>query len=48
MWDRRHLTRTWLNEHAELVDEARFMRVDVYHYRFSPDIERQSVGETVE
>jgi 4-amino-4-deoxy-L-arabinose transferase-like glycosyltransferase len=48
MWDRRHLTRTWLNEHAELVDEVRFMRVDVYHYRFCPDIERQSVGETVE
>ena len=33
MWDSRHLTRAWLDQHAELVDQAHFMRVDLYHYR---------------
>ncbi len=33
-WDQRHLTRGWLDAHADLVDHARFTRVDVYHYRF--------------
>jgi mannosyltransferase len=37
LWDRRHLTRAWLDEHATLTDQAHFMRVDVYHYRFSAD-----------
>jgi uncharacterized membrane protein len=45
LWDKRHLTRTWLDEHAELVDEGHFMRVDVYHYQFQPGfIQRQSWG----
>jgi hypothetical protein len=45
LWDKRHLTRTWLNEHAELVEEGHFMRVDVYHYQFrSGFIQRQSWG----
>lgn len=33
LWDRRHLTRAWLDEHATLVEEAHFTRVDVYRYR---------------
>ncbi len=37
LWDRRHLTRAWLDEHATRIDEAHFMRVDVYHYRFNAD-----------
>ncbi|MBN1995315.1 MAG: glycosyltransferase family 39 protein [Anaerolineae bacterium] len=36
LWDNRHLTRAWLNKHAHLVDEAHFMRVDVYHYQMRP------------
>ncbi|MFQ5614521.1 MAG: glycosyltransferase family 39 protein [Anaerolineae bacterium] len=32
MWDRRGLTRGWLEEHARLVEEAHFRRVDVYQY----------------
>ena len=35
-WDSRHLVRTWLDEHAHLVDKANFVRVDVYHYQFRP------------
>ncbi len=35
-WDSRHLTRAWLEAHAQLIDQAHFMRVDVYHYRFQP------------
>ncbi len=38
MWDNRGLTRAWLNQHADLVDEAHFMRVDVYHYRLKPGL----------
>lgn len=38
LWDKRHLTRTWLNEHASLTSEAHFMRVDVYHYQFNSDL----------
>ena len=46
-WDKRHLVRAWLNENAELVDRATFMRVDVYHYRLQPgSIESQS-GEAL-
>jgi len=37
LWDRRHLTRAWLDEHATLTDQAHFMRVDVYHYRLNAD-----------
>ncbi|RME46473.1 MAG: hypothetical protein D6796_08995, partial [Caldilineae bacterium] len=33
-WDRRHLTRDWLNRHATLTDEAHFTGVDVYRYTF--------------
>ncbi|MEW5957432.1 MAG: glycosyltransferase family 39 protein [Chloroflexota bacterium] len=36
LWDQRHLTRAWLDEHAQLTDQAHFMRVDVYYYRFTP------------
>jgi mannosyltransferase len=32
MWDERSLVRAWLDEHRERVDEASFMRVDVYRY----------------
>jgi uncharacterized membrane protein len=47
-WDQRRLTRAWLNTHAELVDQASFMRVEVSHYRFRPGvIESQSVGSSV-
>jgi 4-amino-4-deoxy-L-arabinose transferase-like glycosyltransferase len=35
-WDSRRLTRAWLDAHAELVDQAHFMRVDLYHYQFRP------------
>jgi hypothetical protein len=48
LWDKRHLTRAWLDEHADLVDEAHFMRVDVYHYQLRPGtIETQSTGAPV-
>lgn len=44
-WDKRYLTRTWLDAHAHLVDQAHFVRVDVYHYQFQPGvIETQRVG----
>lgn len=33
-WDRRHLTRQWLDDNATLVDQAHFISVDVYQYRF--------------
>jgi len=33
-WDRRHLTRDWLNRHATLTGEAHFTGVDVYRYTF--------------
>jgi uncharacterized membrane protein len=49
MWDNRRLTRAWLNEHADLVDAAHFMRVDLYHYRLRPGtIESPSVGAGIE
>jgi len=35
-WDSRHLMRAWLNQNAALVDQAHFMRVDVYHYQLQP------------
>ena len=38
VWDRRHMVRAWLDQNAELVDKANFMRVDLYHYRLSPRI----------
>jgi hypothetical protein len=48
-WDSRHLTRTWLDAHAQLVDQARFVRVDIYHYSFQPDRdETQRLGEEVD
>jgi hypothetical protein len=44
-WDNRRLTRAWLDTHAQLVDQAHFMRVDVYRYQFQPGvIESQSLG----
>lgn len=36
LWDQRQLVRGWLDENAALVDEAHFMRVDVYHYQLRP------------
>jgi len=36
LWDSRGLVKTWLDEHAHLLDEAGFMRVTVYHYRLTP------------
>ena len=33
LWDERGLVRQWLDDHANRVDEAHFMRVDVYYYR---------------
>jgi hypothetical protein len=48
LWDKRHLTRAWLDEHTELVDKANFMRVDVYHYQLRPGtIETQSTEAPV-
>jgi hypothetical protein len=45
LWDNRHLTRAWLNEHGELVNEAHFVGVDVYRYRLRPGtIETPSLG----
>lgn len=35
-WDKRHLTRQWLDEHATRQDEAHFTGVDIYRYRFEP------------
>jgi len=32
LWDSRDLTRTWLDQHARLVESASFTLVDVYHY----------------
>lgn len=37
IWDNRHLTRAWLDSHTQLIDQAHFVRVDVYHYYFKPD-----------
>lgn len=34
MWDERRLTRQWLNENANLVDQQRFIGVEVYKYEF--------------
>lgn len=49
LWDNRHLTRAWLNQNAELVDEAHFVRVDLYYYRLRPGaIKRQSLGTVIE
>lgn len=48
-WDNRHLVRAWLDEHADLVDKANFMRVDVYHYQLRPGtIEAQSTRTVIE
>ncbi len=44
LWDNRRLSRSWLNEHAHLVDEIHFTRVDVYHYQLRPGtIDRPSL-----
>jgi hypothetical protein len=49
MWDKRRLTQAWLNNHAHLVDEAHFMRVDVYYYQLQPGtIESQGTGRVNE
>jgi hypothetical protein len=46
LWDNRHLTRAWLNQNAELVDEAHFVGVDVYHYLLRPGlIEQPGIGD---
>ncbi len=45
-WDNRRLTRAWLDANAQLLDQAHFMRVDLYHYQFRPGvIESQSVSQ---
>ncbi len=36
LWDQHQLARAWLNKNADLVDEAHFIRVDVYHYQLRP------------
>ena len=36
LWDSRDLTRAWLAAHAELLEAASFVLVDVYHYRLHP------------
>jgi len=33
LWDSRDLTRTWLDQHAQLLESASFTLVDVYHYK---------------
>ncbi|MFN8457492.1 MAG: hypothetical protein U0401_23005 [Anaerolineae bacterium] len=44
-WDSRRLTRAWLDAHADLIEQATFTRVAVYHYRFRLGaIESQSLG----
>ncbi len=35
LWDSRDLARTWLDQHARLVESASFTLVDVYHYDLS-------------
>jgi mannosyltransferase len=32
LWDSRDLTRTWLDQHAQLMESVSFTLVDVYHY----------------
>ncbi|MCB0192928.1 MAG: glycosyltransferase family 39 protein [Anaerolineae bacterium] len=50
-WDQRRLVRKWLDSNADLIDEVRFTRVDVYRYQFRPgaieteSIETQSPGQ---
>jgi uncharacterized membrane protein len=46
-WDNRHLVRVWLNENADLVDEANLRRVDIYHYRLRPSLIEMQKGETL-
>jgi uncharacterized membrane protein len=36
LWDSRDLARAWFTQHAQLVESAHFVLVDVYHYRL-PD-----------
>ena len=44
VWDSRGLAKTWLSTHADLLAEAHFTRVDVYHYRLAPGaVDQQSV-----
>ena len=44
-WDRRHLVRAWLNQNADLIAQAHFKHVDVYHYQFRPGtIQSQSTA----
>jgi mannosyltransferase len=35
LWDARDLARTWLDQHARLVESASFTLVEVYHYDLS-------------
>lgn len=37
-WDQRRLVRSWLDQNAELVDQANFQRVALYHYRLRPGL----------
>ncbi|MEM7348060.1 MAG: hypothetical protein AAF485_27840, partial [Chloroflexota bacterium] len=38
LWDQRRLTRIWLNEEANLVEEAHFERVGLYRYQLRPGL----------
>jgi mannosyltransferase len=45
LWDKRGLVRKWLDDNADQIDKAHFMRVDVYYYRFGAgNIDAPSVG----
>jgi hypothetical protein len=35
LWDSRDLARSWLDQHARLIESAHFVLVDVYHYDLS-------------
>lgn len=37
LWDERHMVRAWLDKNADLVTEASFEGVEVYHYQLRPD-----------
>lgn len=43
-WDNRKMVQGWLEQHAGLVNQAHFTRVDIYHYKLRPGtINNQSI-----
>lgn len=44
LWDQRGLTRHWLERQANLIQQASFREVELYHYRFDVDADRQQVS----